>query len=268
MICHPPCKINIGLHVIEKRPDKFHEIETVFYPLPLCDMLEVVQAGDGIMEFSSSGLSIPGNPQENICLKAYRLFESEFSIPAVKMHLHKIIPTGAGLGGGSSDGTHTLLLLNQLFGLGLDTNRLTGYASLLGSDCAFFVSSSPSYAHGRGELTEPYPLDLSDYSIVLMVPPVHVSTALAYQGVKPARPAWSLRNLKDLGVTEWRGLVVNDFESHVFRTFPEIAGLRDYLYSQGALYASMSGSGSSLFGLFPKGQVPDLHAENVFIRVF
>jgi 4-diphosphocytidyl-2-C-methyl-D-erythritol kinase len=251
-----------------KRPDHFHEIETVFYPVPLTDILEVIPASDGKFEFSMSGPVIPGEPEENICVKAYRLFEQTFSIPAVKMHLHKIIPTGAGLGGGSSDATSTLLLLNQQFGLELDSDQLTEFASRLGSDCAFFVRQVPCYAHGRGELLENITLDLSEFSLVLVVPSLHVSTADAYKGVVPSVPDWSLKNLKAVPVDKWKGLVVNDFEKNVFLKFPEIGALRDYLYSQGAIYAAMSGSGSAVYGLFRKGFVPDLQLDQVRTWVF
>jgi 4-diphosphocytidyl-2-C-methyl-D-erythritol kinase len=252
MVLFPPCKINLGLNVISKRPDNFHNLETVFFPLPLTDVLEAVPSDDGQFSLTFSGLPIPGEPGNNICIKAYELLKADFGIPAVKMHLHKVIPMGAGLGGGSSDGTFALKLFNSLFDLDLDYLQLVDYASRLGSDCAFFVDPKPAFASGRGEVLEEIPLSLSEYQVALVIPPVHVSTAMAFQGICPKEAVWSLRNLHLLPVEEWKGLVVNDFEESVFRQFPEIAEMKSQLYAHGAVYASMSGSGSACFGIFPK----------------
>jgi 4-diphosphocytidyl-2-C-methyl-D-erythritol kinase len=251
MITFPPCKINLGLNVVAKRPDGYHNLETCFYPVPWTDILEIIPANN--FAYSCSGSVIPGSADENLCIKAYRLLQQEFDLPPVKIHLHKIIPTGAGLGGGSSDAAHTLRLLNMIFTLGLKEDRLMEYAARLGSDCAFFIQDNPMLGYGRGEILEPIRLPLAGKWIMIVKPDVYVSTAEAYRGVKPAAPAISIKEiLEHHAVDSWRNLLVNDFEESVCKQHPVIAQVKQNLYTAGALYAAMSGSGSSVFGIFEK----------------
>lgn len=248
MIAFPNAKINLGLFVTEKRPDGFHNIETVFYPVGWCDMLEFVEAREH--QFTSSGIQISGDPESNLVIKAYRLMQKDFRLPRLKIHLHKQIPFGAGLGGGSSDGAFMLQLLNKTFDLNLSGEKLFEYASVLGSDCPFFILNRPVYATGRGEIMQPLAFQLNGMSILLVKPPVDVSTAKAFQWIVPEKTEISLPELLRLPVKEWKDKVVNQFESSVFQQYPEIREIRKQLYNLGADYASLSGSGSCVFGLF------------------
>jgi 4-diphosphocytidyl-2-C-methyl-D-erythritol kinase len=253
MIAFPPCKINLGLHILRKRSDGYHDIETCFYPIPFTDILEIVRSEK--VSFSRSGDVIPGHINDNLCLKAYELLAKKHSLPAVNIHLHKSIPTGAGLGGGSSDAAYTLRLLNHVFELGLAPHELAADAVLLGSDCAFFIYDSPMVGKGRGEVLSPSTLSLKGYYFILMNPGIHVSTPEAYAGVVPVVPEYSIDGILQLPVAEWRGKLKNDFENTVFAKHPRIAELRDFMYGNGALYAAMSGSGSSVFGIFEKKSI-------------
>lgn len=265
MVVFPNCKINLGLRVLSKRSDGFHDLDTVFYPLPLKDAAELVPAqhtssGTGF-ELHLSGNLIQGNKQDNLCYKAWQLIRNDFpDLPPLEMYLHKAIPSGAGLGGGSSDGAFTLLLLNQVCELNISSNKLLEYALLLGSDCPFFIMNKPCHATGRGEKLSEISLDISSYSIVLVHPHIHISTAWAF--AEQAKTKGD-RN-KDLScadvitrpVSDWRGILVNDFELPVFKAYPQIAGIRDMLYNQGAVYASMTGTGSCVYGLFEQKSQP------------
>lgn len=250
MVSFPPCKINLGLQVIAKRPDGYHDLLTCFYPLPWTDVVEVLPFSR--MEFSITGMTIPGPASENLCLKAYRLLKEDFNIPSVQFHLHKIIPAGAGLGGGSSDAAHVIRMLNQVFSLGLTQARMMQYAALIGSDCAFFIQDQPMIGSSRGEVLAPAVVSLKGYYLVLVNPGIHVSTALAYQGVRPAIPENDLQAVLTLPVREWRGRLKNDFETSVFQRHPAIGSVKEQFYDAGAVYASMSGSGSSVYGIFEK----------------
>ncbi len=250
MVTFPPCKINLGLGVIRKREDKYHDIETCFYPIPLTDVLEVLPATT--VSFEISGNAIPGDASDNLCLKAYRLLQKDYGLPAVKIFLHKVIPSGAGLGGGSSDGAHTLRLLNEVFGLGLSAEKLKEYALQLGSDCPFFIEDRPMLGSGRGEELKPVSVDLSGKFIVLVKPDVHVSTAEAYGGVTPAVPQMPVKDILQKRVVDWKDVLKNDFETSVFAKYPQIGAIKEKFYQHGALYASMSGSGSAVFGIFEK----------------
>lgn len=255
MIVFPNCKLNLGLHILRKRSDGFHDLETVFYPLPLQDALEIIQSGDKAtpLLFTTSGLSVEGQPEDNICFKAYHLLRDRFpQMPPVKMHLHKAIPMGAGLGGGSADGAYTLLLLNKKFNLGLSESELVTYALQLGSDAPFFILNQPCYATGRGEKMHPLQLDLSAYKFLIVNPGIHVNTGWAFRQITPAADKPSLKERVLQPVKQWKDLLVNDFEAPVSAAYPEIAAIRDALYRHGAVYAAMSGSGSTVFGLFPK----------------
>jgi len=250
MILFPNCKINLGLHVVSKRDDGFHNLETVFYPVPLYDALEVICANDNVFAFNSSGLAIPGDAEHNLCARAFKLLQPAFKLPMVKMHLHKVIPMGAGLGGGSSDGAFTLKLLNQLFDLGQDKEQLMFFARELGSDCSFFIENRPLFAHERGDRFESTQIDLSGLTLLLVFPGLHVSTAEAYAAVVPVKPEKSLKELMNCPVGQWKEILVNDFEKSVFKKRPVIGEIKQKLYDAGALYASMSGSGSAVYGLF------------------
>ena len=250
MIDFPNCKINLGLNIVSKRDDGYHNIETEFYPLPLRDALEIIPSSDGLFEFSSSGLPIPGTPESNLCVKAWNLLQEEFGLPAVKMHLHKLIPMGAGLGGGSSDGAFSLKMLNNLFDLGLENGQLMDFARKLGSDCAFFIDNQPCHAFEKGDRFEPIQVDLAGFAVVIAVPGVHVNTALAYSMVTPKFPAREVNELARLPVGNWKDWLVNDFEKPVFEQFPVIGEIKTSMYELGALYAAMSGSGSAVYGIF------------------
>ncbi len=251
MIQFPNCKINLGLSILAKRADGYHELETVFYPIAVSDALEILPAAN--LTMTQSGIAVPGDPAQNLCLKAYHLLKKDFpNLPAVQMHLHKNIPMGAGLGGGSSDGTAALIILNQQFSLGLNDQQLIDYTSQLGSDCPFFVYNKACHATGRGEILTPIHLDLSNYQFLLVHPGVHIATAWAFQQLNPHTKSESIQAIIEKPITDWKNYLINDFEAPVFKAEPKLSLIKDQLYQLGAIYASMSGSGSSLFGIFPK----------------
>jgi len=261
MVIFPNAKINIGLNIIERRTDGYHNLETVFYPIKINDVLEVVEAEE--LSFESSGLEIPGTMEDNLCIKAYHLLKKNHHLPPIKIHLHKNIPIGAGLGGGSSDAAFLIKLLNQNFNLKLSIEDMQDYARILGADCAFFIENNPVFAYEKGDELEPLKLDLSKYKIVLVMPPTQISTSEAYRGVKPMQTKTSLLELVDMPVTEWKKFIKNDFEESIFKNHIMIRGVKAALYEAGALFASMSGSGASVFGIFET--TPDLshlEAEN------
>lgn len=257
MIVFPNCKINLGLHITAKRADGFHDLETVFYPLPVTDALEVITPGT--LQFTSSGIPVPGDAADNLCLRAFHLLQRDYpQLQPVNIHLHKHIPIGAGLGGGSADAAFMLQLLNNKFQLGLTSGQLIDYAAQLGSDCPFFILNQPCYATGRGEIMEPLSLDLSGYSFLLVHPGIHVNTGWAFRQITPQAPAQALKEVIQLPVTEWKQAVSNDFEAPVFAAHPELAAIKATMYSEGAVYATMSGSGSAVVGLFPKNKIADI----------
>ena len=252
MIQFSPCKINLGLSILEKRADGFHALETVFYPVGLHDIVEVVP--EKLFAFSHSGIFIPGEASNNLCVKAYHLLKADFpEMGDVKIHLHKNIPMGAGLGGGSADGTTVLILLNKLFELKLTQKQLLDYAARLGSDCPFFIFNEACHATGRGEILEPIAIDLSEYTIALVHPGIHIATSWAFQQLSPCVKEKSIATIIKQPIETWKAELINDFEAPVFKANPLLEKIKNNLYSQGAIYASMSGSGSSLFGIFPKG---------------
>lgn len=257
MVFFPNCKINLGLNIIGKRADGYHAIETLFYPIAVTDVLEAVRGAEEGIRFRSTGLAIAGNTSDNLCVKAYHLLQKDFpDLLPVQMHLHKAIPTGAGLGGGSANGAFALKLLNKMGNLALSTEQLMGYALQLGSDCPFFILNQPCFATGRGEIMEPVTLDLSAYRFVIVHPGIHISTAAAFARIHPAQPAKSVREIVQQPVATWKNELVNDFEEAVFASQPVIASLKQELYQQGALYASMTGSGSAVYGIFHKESRP------------
>ena len=248
MIVFPNAKINIGLRVVAKRPDGYHNLETVFFPVRLCDALEMAVTGETTL--SVSGMSIDCSPDDNLILKAYHLLKKDFGLPPVKFHVHKVIPSGAGLGGGSSDAAFTLKMLNDYFDLNLGKQRLKQYAIELGADCPFFIEDIPMIAYGKGEKLYPIGIDLSKYQIVVVKPSFPVSTVEAFSNIIPGKSLFDLKKLPDLPINEWKRFVINDFEKTVFPKYPEIKKWKDILYDAGALFASMSGSGSAVFGIF------------------
>lgn len=254
MIVFPNAKINIGINITRRRPDGYHNIETIFYPLPIYDALEALPGDE--LTFHSSGLEIPGRAEDNLCIKGYHLIKRDFDLPPLNIHLLKHIPIGAGLGGGSANAAFFIKLVNSLFSLGLTTVQMLNYARQLGADCAFFIENKPLFAFEKGDQFESIRLDLSKYKIVLVMPPVHVSTGEAYGGVRPAPVKQSLYELISEPIQDWRHLIKNDFEESVFKNHPVIRGVKAALYDAGAIYASMSGSGASVFGIF--NEKPDL----------
>lgn len=248
MVTFPNAKINIGLFITGKRADGFHNLESCFYPVGWCDVLEILPAEK--LSFKSTGILIPGNPETNLCLKAYHLIKQDFNISPVMIHLHKVIPIGAGLGGGSADGAFTIKTLNNLFELHLTLEQMENYARKLGSDCAFFIQNQPKYCFGKGDQFEEIPLNLSGKFTVLINPNIHISTAEAYSGVMPRKPEIDLREILQNPVNQWTNVVKNDFENHLLPKYPAITILKEKLYAHGAAYASMTGSGSTVFGIF------------------
>lgn len=262
MLHFPNAKINIGLYVTNKRADGYHDLETVFYPLPqLKDALEVVPAADSSeSSMRISGKTIAGNVYDNLVWKAFLLIKNYYPdrVSNINIQLLKAIPMGSGLGGGSADGAFMLRLLNKFFDLKLSDETLAGFALELGSDCPFFIYNTPHFALGRGEVLSPVDVDLSIYSIQVICPKIHVSTAAAFGGIVPRSASFDLRKLTDLSVEDWKGTIVNDFEQTVFAQFAELGELKERLYAEGAVYASMSGSGSAIYGIFEKGKQSSL----------
>ena len=249
MIVYPNAKINLGLNVLQRRVDGYHEISSIFYPVKeLFDILEIIPAD--VFLFSSSGLAIPGD--ENICMKAYNLLKKDFGINPVRIHLHKLIPIGSGLGGGSADGAFTLIVLNDLFNLSLSQNQLEGYALRLGSDCPFFIQNTSKYVSGIGQEMSSFDLDLSDFELKFIFPELHISTADAYAGISPQLPQINLLDLINQPLDCWKDKVKNDFETSAFIKYPILKTIKEQLYRDGAVYASMTGSGSVIYGLFQK----------------
>lgn len=249
MILFPNAKINLGLYVTERRKDGYHNLITCMVPVGWKDVLEIIDAQK--FTYSSSGIEVPGNEKDNLCVKAYKLLNKDFNLPPVHIHLHKEIPMGAGLGGGSADAAFTLKALNQHFELYLDDSLLEDYAAQLGSDCAFFIRNKSAMATGRGELLEVIDLNLTGKFIVLVNPVIHVSTAQAYAGIHPSSPPIDLKSvLLHEPLEKWKSLLQNDFEKNIFLMHPEIAAIKEELYTRGASFAAMSGSGASVFGIF------------------
>jgi len=250
MVCFPNAKINIGLNIINKRTDGFHNIETIFYPIPLFDVLEFTETENNTTNLKTTGnnLNIPDN--QNICLKAFELLNKDFNLKPLEIFLHKVIPSGAGLGGGSADAAFFIKFINNHFEIGLNDSQLEQYAAKLGSDCPFFIRNKAVFAYDKGGIFEAIKLDLSNYFIYLVKPDIFISTAQAYANVIPSKPKTSIKHLITSPIENWKDLIINDFESNVFSIFPILKQIKEELYNQGAIYASMSGSGSSIYGIF------------------
>ena len=249
MVKFPNAKINLGLHVLRKREDGYHDLETIFYPVALYDCLEFVPSAAA--SFQAYGKNIAGSASDNLILKAYDVLKQDYpSLPPLEIHLYKHIPMGAGLGGGSSDGAYMLMMLNKYFQLEISKTTLKNYALQLGSDCPFFIENIPCLAYGRGEELHPIDLDLRNYHLVLVKPSVHISTASAFKHIIPNDQRRSLKDCIGLPLEEWKFALTNDFEEALFSSYPELAHIKQSLYEQGAVYASLSGSGSTIYGLF------------------
>ena len=256
MITFPIAKINLGLNVVEKRPDGYHNLQTVFYPVPIMDALEIVPMSEGFpsdvdCDLKATNINIQGDEQRNLVVRAYQLLKADFpNLPRIHAHLWKGIPIQAGMGGGSSDCAYMIRLLNETFELGLTNEQMEQYAARLGADCAFFIQSSPCYAEGIGEILQPIALDLSGWHIGVVRPDIPVPTKEAFSRIQPHYPALNCREAVMQPVETWRNNLTNDFEESVFALHPEIGNVKEQLYNMGATYAAMTGSGSALFGLF------------------
>jgi 4-diphosphocytidyl-2-C-methyl-D-erythritol kinase len=275
MLAFPNCKINLGLRIVNKREDGFHNLETVFYPIALKDALEIITSTtSNAVTYSSTGNSIEGKEKDNLCIKAYHLLKKDFpNLPNIKLHLNKVIPTGAGLGGGSADAAFTLKLINDKYNLNLSISQLLNYALALGSDCPFFIINKPCFATGRGEVLEEIELDLSGYKFVLVNPNIHVNTGWAFgawsEGYKPSEH--KLKDIKKIiqqPINTWTENLQNDFEKVVFEKYPLIQNIKEELYNHGAIYAAMSGSGSTVFGIFEKDEKLELNFDSdYFVKI-
>jgi 4-diphosphocytidyl-2-C-methyl-D-erythritol kinase len=269
LIVFPNCKINLGLKILHKRADGYHNLETVFYPLPFYDVLEVIQSENKSKpyELFVSGKIIKGHDEDNLCIKAYLLLKKDFpQLPPVKVYLHKVIPAGAGLGGGSANGAFMLLLLNNKFNLKIPQEQLLNYALALGSDCPFFIINKTSLAYGRGEMLKPFDLSLSGYKLLLINPGIHISTGWAFSQVRFSSEN-SINNIIRKPIEEWKDMT-NDFEPVVFEKYPSIKTIKQKMYDAGALYASMSGTGSTVYGIFPANILVDqqIFPQEYFIK--
>ena len=269
MIVYPNAKINLGLNVVERRPDGYHNLETVFYPVNLQDALELKTIETDIPEcgykLKVSGSILDGSPEDNLVVKAYKLIRKDYDFPAQKIHLYKHIPVGAGLGGGSSDAANMIKMLNEKFALGLTNEAMENYAVQIGADCPFFINNKPVFATGIGDKFTPIELDLKGKILILVKPDIFVSTKDAYALVEPKHPEKSLIESLSQPISTWRDNVINDFEKSVFVKYPEIAAIKDRLYDLGAVYASMSGSGSAVYGIFDS---PIEYADEIFSGYF
>jgi 4-diphosphocytidyl-2-C-methyl-D-erythritol kinase len=272
MIAYPHAKINLGLNVVSKRDDGYHNVETVFYPVQWCDILEILPGpkhSKGI-EVHLSGIPVAGKHADNLCVKAYELLRRHYPVRAVKLYLHKQIPMGAGLGGGSADAAFFVKKMNELFSLGISNEAMRALVMQLGADCAFFIDGTPVYAGERGDKFTPIDFSLKGYHVVIVYPGVHVATATAFANITPATPEFNCMDIVTKHpVANWKNLLSNDFERTVFKAHPEIAAVKDKLYASGALYASMTGSGSAVYGLFegppPAGPFEDPKIQHIRI---
>ncbi len=267
MVKFPNCKINLGLNVVEKRPDGYHNLETVFYPIPICDALEVFEMNqqfpsDVDCDLKVTNLSIDGDEQRNLVVRAYQLLKQDFpTLPRIHAHLYKGIPTQAGMGGGSSDCSFMIMLLNEQFNLGLSQTQMIDYAAKLGADCAFFILNRPCYAEGIGDRLQPINISLKGWYIAIVRPDIPVSTKEAFSLITPCHPQYNCRDIIMQPIEHWRDYLQNDFEKSVFTIHPELRAVKEELYKMGAVYAAMSGSGSSVFGLFHQPVSLDTFAE-------
>lgn len=268
MISFPNAKINIGLYIIEKRDDGFHNLETIFYPIDLCDALEININNKEKCVFNNSGLIVDSKLEDNIVMKAYDLLKKDHDIAPLDIHLYKKIPFGAGLGGGSADASFMIKSLNAFFNLDLSEEKMESYAAILGSDCSFFIKNKACFASGKGDVFKSVNIDLSAYTIVLVKPDVNISTAEAYAGIVPSMPSYDLIESINKPIEEWKNCITNDFEDSLFPKYPVLKNIKNKLYDLGAVYAAMSGSGSTIYALFEnKISASDLEFENSFVWI-
>lgn len=270
MIVFPNAKINIGLNIVERRTDGYHNISTLFFPVKeLKDILEIIidDSQQEPLTFTQTGIQIDCAPENNLCIKAYYLINKIHPLPPMQMHLHKLIPTGAGLGGGSADGAFALKAINELAGNPVDNKQLMNLALELGSDCPFFILNTPCIGSGRGEILEPFELSLSGYYILLVNPGIHINTGKAYLQSTPKYWDTKIETLLKVDIANWQNNVMNDFEETVFSQHPEVASIKSWMYEQGAVYASMSGSGSTVYGIFKTIPVVDNRMINYFSKI-
>jgi len=253
MIAFPNAKINIGLNITSKRKDGYHNLSSCFLPIGWSDALEIIASDE--FTFTTSGLPIPTDRSANICIRAYDLLKTEFPLPPVNIHLHKVIPMGAGLGGGSADGAFTLKMLNELFSLNISNKSLEQFALQLGADCPFFIDNKAKLVSGIGEQMKEVALDFSGYSIVVVFPGIHVDTKQAFESIQPQQPEYQLHELLKKEPAEWQGVLINDFEEPIFDLNPIIKEIKETLLIEGAEYASMTGTGSAVYGFFPNPEV-------------
>ena len=266
MIKFPNAKINLGLNIVNRRPDGYHDIETVFYPIALTDIVEIVKAKGELSTLTTSGRPVDCPVEKNLVMKAYRSLEKEFNLPPVDIYLRKNIPDGAGLGGGSSDAASVMLILNEMFMLNLSKEELAQRAARLGADCAFFIYNTPMMATGIGDILSPTEVQLKGKTLLLVKPNVSVPTAVAYSRVTPTPSDIELTNILSQPIAEWKNLLKNDFEPSVFAAHPELADIKQQIYDLGAVYASMSGSGSSIFGIFESANMAE-NAKSTFAEI-
>ncbi len=251
MLSFPNCKINLGLKVLDERGDGYHNIESVFYPIPFRDVLEVVESNDTIDYYHYSGIPIPGDATENLCVKAVELLRADYEFPKISVHLHKVIAMGAGLGGGSSDASFLIKAIKEKFRLEISNLKMKELALQLGSDCPFFIENVPLGVTGRGELFSPASNALDGFYIVLISSGIHISTAKAYANIMRNESGESpIDIVQTSDIESWKGRLTNDFEGYAFHEFPDLVQAKNHLYLLGAKYASMTGSGSTLYGIF------------------
>ncbi len=235
-----------------KRTDGFHNIETVFYPIKLCDALEIIVSPDENYAYEATGIEIDSSINDNLCSKAFRLLADEYNLPAIRIHLHKNIPIGAGLGGGSADAAFTIIMLNEVFNLKLSVESMKVYARKLGSDCAFFIDNTPVFAFRKGDFFEPIKVNLDGYVVLIVKPDIFIDTAKAYAGVMPSKKPISIKDIINLPIKSWKQNLKNDFENTISKSYPEIQSIKNKMYESGAIYSAMSGSGSAVYGIFEK----------------
>ncbi len=254
MVTFPNCKINLGLNILQKRDDGFHDIETVFYPVPITDILEIISSSENKTQFNNTGIPT-GDHENNLCLKAFHLVKKDFpELPEIKMHLHKIIPIGAGLGGGSADAVFTLRLLDKKYNLNISNQQLFDYTLQLGSDCPFFLLNQPCLASGRGEILKPVQLSLSAYKMLIVNPGIHINTKEIFQKITPSFPLKKIKEIIQQPLSAWKDELINDFEKIIFAKHPRIKEIKENLYHHGAVYAAMTGTGSTVFGIFNENE--------------
>lgn len=253
MIDFPGSKVNLGLRITQKLDNGYHSLESVFLPIQFSDVLEIIPTSDSETQFNYSGFEISGDSKNNLIYRAWQILNEDFSIPPSKIYLHKVVPMGAGIGGGSADGSSMLKLINEHFKLGITQNKLELYAKELGADCPFFIRNKSAYVEGIGEIMSPISLNLSGYHFFLVAPGIHINTGEAFKNCQPKQHETSLKEIIEKNsISSWKDLVKNDFEDYAFKSFPELRKIKEQMYKAGALYASMSGTGSSIYGFFEK----------------